>query len=75
MTEQDPSTPTTPPETPQETPQATSKAKAAKDDDSTRYAVYDKTYLRFVGEVHKTKAAATKEAKDRKVRDFEIREV
>lgn len=40
-----------------------------------RYAVYDKEYLRFVGPVHDSKAKATKEAKDRKLSKFEIREV
>lgn len=40
-----------------------------------RYAAYDKTLLRFVGKVCDTKAKAEKEAKDRKVQDFEIREV
>lgn len=40
-----------------------------------KYAVYDLTYLRFVGDAQDTKAKASKLAKDRKVDKHEIREV
>lgn len=39
------------------------------------FAAYDLTYLRFVGGVHETKAAATKAAKAAGLVAFEIREV
>jgi hypothetical protein len=40
-----------------------------------KYAVYDETYLRYRGDVHDTKAKATKAAKDAKVKDYRIDEV
>lgn len=39
------------------------------------YAAYDKTYLRYVGGTHPTKAAAAKAAKAAGVSDFEIKAV
>lgn len=75
MTEQ---TNENPPQAPSAPPaDAAPKAKEAKkaDDAPKRFAVYDRTFLRFVGEVHDSRTAATKEARDRKVKDFEIREV
>lgn len=51
------------------------KAEKTAPEKVTRYAAYDTTYLKFVGGVHATKAAATKAAKDAKVDKFEIREV
>jgi hypothetical protein len=39
------------------------------------YAVYDQTYLRFVGPIHDTKAAARAAAKASKVVVFNVREV
>ena len=47
-------------------------------DESTtdkRFAVYDKTFLRFVGGTHATRKDAEQAAKDRKVKRFEVREV
>ncbi len=41
----------------------------------TGYAVYDKTYQRFVGDVVDSRKAATTLAKDRGVKRFEVREV
>lgn len=47
----------------------------ATEQESKRYAAYDTTLLRFVTKPCDSKAAAAKEARDRKVKDFEIREV
>lgn len=56
-------------------PSAASSPAAETTTPAKRFAVYDKTYLRFVGKVHDTKKAATSEAKDRKLDKYEIREV
>lgn len=68
-------TPAAPPEAADVPPHAPPSKPKKADDTPKRYAAYDRTYLRFVGEVHDNKTAATKEARDRKVKDFEIREV
>lgn len=44
-------------------------------DESKRFAAYDTTLLRFVGKVCDTRTAARKEATDRKIDNYEIREV
>lgn len=45
------------------------------DNDTKRYAAYDKTLLKYVGGTHEKKSDAEKAAKDRGVTDVEIREV
>lgn len=50
-------------------------AEAKETEKVQHYAAYDKTYLRFVGDPQTSKDAAAKEAKDRKVKSFEVREV
>lgn len=67
-------TETTEPATPDQAPTPTPTPAPAT---GKRYAAYDKTYLRFVGGVHDTKAKATKAAKDTgiKLGDLEVREV
>jgi hypothetical protein len=71
MTEQDP----TPPEAP--APARTTTPAAAPAESPKRFAVYDTTYLRFVGGTHADRKAATAVAKDRKLASgsYEIREV
>lgn len=56
---------------PESEPSASAEVPAKK----TKYAVYDETYLRYLGEVHDTKAKATKAAKDAKVKNYRIDEV
>lgn len=77
MTEQNTNPPTTPDAPPVGTVEAAqTKAKPAKEaEKKVRYAAYDTTYLHFVGDVCDSATAARKEARDRKVKDFEIREV
>lgn len=71
MTEQNTNPPQDPPTPPTPAPRSTEKpAESPK-----RFAVYDKTYLRYVGDVHDTKAKAEKDAKARKIAKYEIREV
>lgn len=67
-TEQNP----TPDPTPTPPPAPKEKAPAG---DSPRYAVYDNTYLRFVGGTHENRKAATAAAKAAGLDDYEIREV
>jgi hypothetical protein len=63
----------TPPEpTPTPAPKATA---ATSEDKAVRYSAYDRTYLRFVGGVHDSKAKAKAAAKDKGSTDVEIREV
>lgn len=61
-------------DTPPHAPPADTKPTSSSSE-TKRYAVYDKTYQRFVGGVHDTKKAAQDEAKTRKVKSSEIREV
>jgi hypothetical protein len=60
----------TPP--PSEAPKAAPKADKSE---GKRYAAYDKTYLRFVGDVVDSRKDAAAQAKEHGVKDYEIREV
>jgi hypothetical protein len=71
VTEQSSTTPdagTTPP------PEAPKTARTDKAE-GKRFAAYDTTYLRFVGDVVDTKRKAADQAKEHGVDDYEIREV
>ena len=49
--------------------------KRAADVDPSRFAVYDRTFERYLAGVHDTKDRATKAAKDAKVKRYRIDEV
>lgn len=59
-------------------PAASPGTASAPDEGSGRFAVYDKTHLRFVGPVHNSEAKASKFAKSKDLNqkhDYEVREV
>lgn len=61
--------------TPDPSPAPEADEKPATPTNRTGFAVYDETYLRYVGGVHDTKAKAAKAAKDAKVKNARIDEV